>query len=40
MVNFEAVFMEPDDLIKAFQIIAILLVCGYALVEIVKTLFL
>jgi len=32
--------MDADDLIEGFKIIAILLVGGYALVEIFKTLFL
>lgn len=32
--------MNSDDLIEGFKIIAILLVCGYALVEIFKILFL
>ena len=32
-------FVKPNDLIKAFQIIVILLVCGYVLIEIIKTLY-
>ena len=32
--------MDPDDLIKSIQIIAILLIGGYVLIEIFETLYL